>query len=110
MNSSLYEISAGQGEERVMKNMKNDSSSSLDGSNETDGLSLGRNENETLEAQGSSGTKSMTMDESTLIKFRNNLFEAIEELRIQRNLEEENEERIRSLMTEKQELERIKVL
>ena len=27
----------------VMKNMKNDSSSSLDGSNETDGISLGRN-------------------------------------------------------------------
>ncbi|XP_067045807.1 coiled-coil domain-containing protein 73-like [Acropora muricata] len=91
-----------------MKNMKNDSSSSFDGSNETDGISLGRNENEALEAQGSSGTKSMTIDESTLIKFRNNLFEAIEELRIQRNLEEENEERIRSLMTEKQELERIK--
>ena len=37
--------------------------------------SFTKKENETLEAQESSGTKSMTMDESTLIKFRNNLFE-----------------------------------
>lgn len=34
-------------------------------------------ENETLEAHQSSGTKVMTIDESTLIRFRNNLFEVI---------------------------------
>lgn len=39
--------------------------------------SFTKKENEALEAQVSSGTKSMTMDESTLIKFRNNLFEVI---------------------------------
>ena len=39
--------------------------------------SFTKKENETFEAQVSSGTKSMTMDESTLIKFRNNLFEVI---------------------------------
>ncbi|XP_066022400.1 myosin-8-like [Pocillopora verrucosa] len=48
------------------------------------------------------------IDESRTVRFKNNLFVAIEELRIQRTLDVENEEKIRTLMTEKHEEERMK--
>ncbi|XP_078383066.1 uncharacterized protein LOC144665664 isoform X1 [Oculina patagonica] len=50
----------------------------------------------------------ISIDDSRTVRFRNNLFVAIEELRIQRTLELENEERIKTLMTERHELERRK--
>ncbi|XP_022807658.1 uncharacterized protein LOC111344677, partial [Stylophora pistillata] len=48
------------------------------------------------------------IDESRTVRFKNNLFVAIEELRIQRTLDVENEEKIKTLMTEKHEVERMK--
>ncbi|XP_070535291.1 coiled-coil domain-containing protein 73-like [Ptychodera flava] len=66
---------------------------------------LSKVENRTFEERNDEEKRNI-FSQINYLKFRDNLYEVIEELRIRRSTDSENEERIKQLVTEKHELER----